>query len=57
VLIPPQNSIRSGWKEAIELSLAENEAEPLDHEWLDLPLDSDGDLDLNILKNDQLSWL
>jgi len=57
MLISSKNSIRSGWKEAIELSLAEKEAEPLDHEWLDLPLDSDGDLDLNILKNDQLSWL
>jgi len=55
MFISPQNSIRSGWKEAIELSLSENEAEPLDHEWLDLPLDSDDDLESNFSKNDKLS--
>jgi len=45
LLISPQNSTRSGWKEAIELSLAANEVEPLDHEWLDLSLDSDDELE------------
>ncbi len=45
LLISPQNSARSGWKEAIELSLAANDAESLDNDWLDLPLDSDDELE------------
>jgi len=45
LLISPQSSVRSGWKEAIELSLSENDAEPIDNEWLDLPLDSDDELE------------
>jgi len=44
LLISPQISVRSGWKEAIEQSLAINGAESLDKEWLDLPLDSDDEL-------------
>ncbi len=44
LLISPQNGARSGWKEAIELSLAANDVETLDNEWLDLPLDSDDEL-------------
>ncbi len=45
LLISPQNAARSGWEEAIELSLAANDAEPLDSEWLDLPLGSDDELE------------
>jgi len=45
LLISPQNSVRSGWKEAIELSLAANDSESLENEWLDLPLDSDDGLE------------
>lgn len=45
LLISPQISVRSGWKEAIEQSLAINGAESLDKEWLDLPLDSDDELE------------
>lgn len=45
LLISPQSRVRSGWKEAIELSLAENDEEPLDNEWLDFPLDSDDELE------------
>jgi len=45
LLISPQNSVRSGWKEAIEFSLAANNIETLDSEWLNLPLDSDDELE------------
>ncbi|MCF6257186.1 MAG: AbrB/MazE/SpoVT family DNA-binding domain-containing protein [Gammaproteobacteria bacterium] len=45
LLITPQNGVRSGWKEAIELSLAANDAESLNNDWLDLPLDSDDELE------------
>jgi len=45
LLISPQNSARSGWKEAIELSLAANDTESLDSEWLDFPLNSDDELE------------
>ena len=45
LLISPQISVRSGWKEAIEQSLAINGTESLDKEWLDLPLDSDDELE------------
>jgi len=45
LLISPQNSVRSGWKEAIEFSLASNNVETLDNEWLNLPLDSDDELE------------
>lgn len=45
LLISPQHSVRSGWTEAIKLSIAENSAESLDNEWLDLPLDSDDELE------------
>jgi len=45
LLISPQNSVRSGWKEAIELSLASNDVEPLDSDWLDFPHGSDDELE------------
>ena len=45
LLISPQTSVRNGWKEAIEQSLAVNNSESLDKEWLDLPLDSDDELE------------
>ncbi|MCF6253972.1 MAG: AbrB/MazE/SpoVT family DNA-binding domain-containing protein [Thiomicrorhabdus sp.] len=44
LLVSPQYSVRNGWKEAIELSLAAHNANTLDDEWLDLPLDSDDEL-------------
>ena len=45
LLISPQTSVRNGWKEAIEQSLAINGADSLDKEWLDLPLDSDDEME------------
>ena len=45
LLISPQTSVRNGWKEAIEESLAVNDSESLDNEWLDLPLNSDDELE------------
>jgi antitoxin MazE len=45
LLISPQTSVRNGWKEAIEQSLAVNDSETLDNEWLDLALDSDDELE------------
>ncbi len=45
LLISPQNCVRSGWKEAIELSLASNDVEPLDSGWLDFPHDPDDELE------------
>ncbi|MCF6346260.1 MAG: AbrB/MazE/SpoVT family DNA-binding domain-containing protein [Thiomicrorhabdus sp.] len=44
LLVSPQSSVRSGWKEAIELSLAANDVEIINSKWLDLPLDSDDEL-------------
>ncbi|VAW48715.1 hypothetical protein MNBD_GAMMA04-1632, partial [hydrothermal vent metagenome] len=40
-----QKSVRSGWKEAIELSLAANDTESLNNDWLDLPLGLDDELE------------
>jgi len=44
LLVSPQSSVRSGWQEAIELSLAANDVEIINSKWLDLPLDSDDEL-------------
>ena len=45
LLITPENGVRAGWKEAIEQSIAANGAEESDNDWLDMPLDSDDELD------------
>ena len=45
LLISPQTSVRDGWMEAIEQSLATNDSESLDKEWLELPLDSGDELE------------
>jgi len=45
LLITPENGVRAGWKEAIEQSIAANGIEEPDNDWLDLPLDSDDELD------------
>ena len=45
LLITPENGVRAGWKEAIEQSIAANGIEETDNNWLDLPLDSDDELD------------
>ena len=45
LLITPENGVREGWKEAIEQSLLVHGQESLDDEWLDLPLDSDAELE------------
>lgn len=45
LLITPEKTIRQGWKEAIDQTIASHGREPLDEEWLDLPLESDEELD------------
>lgn len=45
LLITPENGVREGWKEAIEQTISAQGQESLDDEWLDLPLNSDDELD------------
>ena len=45
LLITPENGVRAGWKESIEQSIAANGIEEPDNDWLDLPLDSDNEID------------
>ncbi len=45
LLISPENGARAGWKGAIEQSIAANGVEETDNDWLDLPLDSDDEID------------
>lgn len=45
LLITPEKGARDGWKEAIEQQISTCGQESLDEEWLDLPLDSDDDLE------------
>lgn len=45
LLIAPKSTPRNGWKEQIEQSLSSNEPESSDNDWLDLPLDSDSELE------------
>jgi len=45
LLISPQSSVREGWKEAIEQSIAAHGPELLDEEWLDFPASSDEELE------------
>jgi antitoxin MazE len=44
LLISPEKGVREGWKQAIEKSIAAYGDEPLDEEWLNLPLASDDEL-------------
>lgn len=45
LLISPENGVREGWKDAIEQAIAAYGHEPLDEEWLNLPLASDDELE------------
>jgi antitoxin MazE len=44
LLISPEARVREGWKNAIEQTIAAHGRESLDQEWLDLPLESDDEL-------------
>jgi antitoxin MazE len=45
LLISPDNNARAGWEAIIEQAIAAGGQESVDREWLDLPLDSDDDLE------------
>ena len=45
LLITPEKEAREGWKEAIEQTIMAKGQESLDDEWLDMPLDSDDELE------------
>jgi len=45
LLIAPEKTARKGWKEAIEKTIMAKGQESLDDEWLDMPLDSDDELE------------
>ncbi|MES9905773.1 MAG: AbrB/MazE/SpoVT family DNA-binding domain-containing protein [Sedimenticola sp.] len=45
LLITPEKGVREGWKEVIEQTISAQGQEPLDDEWLDLPLESDDGLE------------
>jgi antitoxin MazE len=44
LLITPEKGPREGWKEAIEQTTMAKGQGALDEEWLDMPLDSDDEL-------------
>ena len=44
ILVTPSKKPRQGWKEAIEISLANKGPEKADAEWLDATLTADDDL-------------
>lgn len=46
LLISPSRGIREGWRESIAQSMRAHGQEPLDKDWIDLPLDS----------NDEIEW-
>jgi antitoxin MazE len=45
LLITPKNNAREGWKEAIEQTISTCGQEPINDEWLDMPLDSGDELE------------
>ena len=45
LLITPEKEVREGWKEAIEKTIMAKGQESPDDEWLDMPLDSDDELE------------
>ena len=45
LLITPEKEARKGWKKAIEQTIVAQGQELLDDEWLDMPLDSDDELE------------
>ena len=45
LLITPEKEVREGWKEAIEQTIMAKGQELPDDEWLDMPLDSDDELE------------
>ncbi|HEC17649.1 MAG TPA: AbrB/MazE/SpoVT family DNA-binding domain-containing protein [Sedimenticola sp.] len=45
LLITPKKEVRAGWKEAIEQTIMAKGQESPDDEWLDMPLDSDDELE------------
>ena len=45
LLITPKKEARDGWKELIEQTLAANQNDDSDREWLDFPLASDDELE------------
>lgn len=45
LLIAPEKVSREGWAESIQQTIAASGYEELDKEWLELPLDSDDELD------------
>ena len=44
LLISPEARVREGWQNTIEQMIVAHGREPLDEEWLDLPLESDDEL-------------
>ena len=44
LLISPEARVREGWQNAIEQTIVAHGREPLDEDWLDLPLESDDEL-------------
>ena len=45
LLITPKKEARDGWKDLIEQTLAANQNDDSDREWLDFPLASDDELE------------
>ena len=45
LLISPDNNARVGWEAIIGKAIAAGGQEPVDREWLDVPLESDDDLE------------
>jgi antitoxin MazE len=45
LLISPSKHARAGWKDEIAAILASKGKEPVDKDWLDIPLDSDDALE------------
>ncbi len=45
LLITSKKKAREGWKQAVEKTIAAQGHEMLEEEWLDLPLDSDKDVE------------
>ena len=44
LLISPETRVREGWQKTIEQTIEAHGREPLDEDWLDLPLESDDEL-------------
>ena len=45
LLIIPEKSARAGWREEIERAIQSGGIEPIDEEWLDMPLASDEEIE------------